>query len=466
MGLPASLADALEAIGWTPRRLATAINAWLSRHGKAKLRIDATTPYAWLPPRSYVPRAPLPDVVAIVISDQLGCRVTAGHLWPLLSRLPREVPDAVHGLAETTSLEQLLSAIGELTTATGAAEFDLHVSRGVDLTAAVLDKLYVSVQLARRTAERDWVLGPQVDLIASHIAALRRLDDRHGGGALSVRYVTAELRAVLDLLAHGSYEARVGRDLMCIVADLGQLLGWLQFDSGRHGLAQRYLLLSARMAQAVGMAGRSANAVGMLAYVSAFAGHGLEAMQVADAASRQCPPGDPVLMARIKGRQATAAAAAGDLSSFRAASMAAQDLVNRSPRSDVAPFLYYVEPEQLAAEAGQGLVVLAERAVTYRRRLLDEAVDLLEPLSRSGARPDYPRSALVHATFLAKAHLMRRDLDSVVEALRWALERLADVQSPRGRTYLHELRPALVHRKRAVVVRDFLPEFDAALSES
>src|SRR4051794_4360097 len=49
----------------------------------------------------------------------------------------------------------------------------------------------------------------------------------YGGGALSLRYVAAELRNVMDLVQHANYEVATGRRLLTIVADLAQLLGWL-----------------------------------------------------------------------------------------------------------------------------------------------------------------------------------------------------------------------------------------------
>jgi len=55
-------------------------------------------------------------------------------------------------------------------------------------------------------AEREYVPLQQAELIASHVAALRRLDDRYGGGALSLRYVSAELRSVIDLVEYANYE--------------------------------------------------------------------------------------------------------------------------------------------------------------------------------------------------------------------------------------------------------------------
>ena len=157
----------------------------------------------------------------------------------------------------------------------------------------MLDQLSAAVVTARHRAGHDRVLADQVGLISSHVTALRRLDDRHGGGALSLRYVTAELRSVADLAQYASYDRDTGERLLTIVADLAQLLGWLSFDSSRYGAAERYLLLSLGVCRALGLRDRAANAIGMLSYVSASAGHGPQAVRLAEAAARECGRCDP-----------------------------------------------------------------------------------------------------------------------------------------------------------------------------
>ena len=311
----------------------------------------------------------------------------------------------------------------------------------------------------------------QVDLISSHVAALRRLDDRHGGGALSLRYVTAELRSVVDLVEYASYGPGTGKRLLTIVADLAQLLGWLSFDSGRYGAAERYLLLSLGVCRSLGASDRAANAIGMLSYVSAFAGHGPQAVRLAEAAARECGKGDPILRVRLLGREATAAAADGDLARFRRQSQEAAALLERHATCDAPSFLYYLTPEQLAAETGQALVVLAERTTASRSRLLSEAVEVAQRRRHRHGRagpvesaPAYPRSALLHITFLARACLLRGDLEEAVTSMRTGLGLLAQVQSPRARSYLLGLRPALARRSRSMLVREFLDEFDEASS--
>lgn len=466
----ASLGSLLRAAQWSPRQLVTAVNVRLSSQGQESYRLDPTAGYSWVK-RGYCPRPPIPDAVAAVLSERLGQLVTAAALWPDKAGSD-EVESVSANFDAFVSTDDLLHGLAELTVTTAAPGHGLVEASGADLTAAVSDPRRIEARLSRSHRGRESISEQQVELLAAHVTALRRLDDRHGGGALSLRYVGAELRSVIDLVGYASYDRAVGTRLMMIVADLAQLLGWLQFDSGRYAAAERYLLFSVEVARSFGAVDRAANAIGMLAYVSAFAGHGREATRLADAALSECASPAPVLQARLLGREATAAAADGDLGRFRRASETAmQTLLDQRHPSGTPTFLYYLAPHQLEAETGQALVVLAERTTARRRPLLDEAVDALrgaitglDQRADGQQRPSYPRSAMVHSTFLAKAQLLRGDLEQGVQATRYALGCLDEVQSPRGRAYLRALRPVLARRSRAGVVAELLPEFDQALS--
>lgn len=460
------LADMLRLAEWGPRQLVTAINSRLSSQGRERLRLDPTAGYPWVR-RGFRPRVPIPDVAAAVLTERLGRPVTVAQLWPGRQEPGTPPPSAASELDGAIGIDGLLYELRRLGEMAVTPQSPIADATGADLTAAVLDQLRGAVVAARNRVGREYVLPEQVDLISAHVAALRRLDDRHGGGALSLRYVTAELRSVIDLVEYASYGRQTGEQLLTIVADLAQLLGWLSFDSGRYGAAERYLLLSLGVCRALGASDRAANAIGMLSYVSAFAGHGPQAVRLAEAAERECGLGDPVLRARLLGREATAAAADGDLAQFRRQSQAAANLLQRHAVGDPPSFLYYLTPEQLAAEAGQALVVLAERTTVNRRRLLSEAAETLSGAVTAMAAPGpsgYARSALLHTTFLARARLLRGDLDEAVAAMRTGLGLLGQVQSPRARSYLRGLRSDMARRSRSEVVREFLDEFDGASS--
>ncbi len=464
------LAELLRLAEWSPRQLVIAINGRLSGQGRERLRLDPTAGYSWVR-RGFRPRPPIPDVTAAVLTERLGFTVTAVQLWP--GRAPcRELTcSATSGLDEVGGVADLAHALSELSIVGGTPQCPITEVSGADLAVAVVDQLRGVVAGACSRLGQDRVLTEQVELISAHVAALRRLDDVHGGGALSLRYVSAELRSVVELVECASYDPATGKRLLTVMADLAQLLGWLSFDSGRRGAAERYMLLSLGVCRALDATDRAANVIGMLSYVSAFAGHGREAVRLAESAAVECARPDPVLRARLLGREATAAAADGDLARFRRRSDEAATVLGRFAAGDAPSFLYYLCGAQLAAEAGQALVVLAGRVTTGRKRLLGEAVTLLGGAvtamtapAPGGSRPLYPRSGLLHATYLARALLQQGELEQAVVVLRTGAGLLGQVQSPRARSYLHGLRPALARRSGSPAVRDFLPEFDEASS--
>jgi hypothetical protein len=408
---PPSLVEALHLVGWGPRQLVAVINRQLSLQGRDRDRLDPTAAYAWVR-QGYCPRTPIPEVAARVLSAQLGFTVTVAQLWPGRSGVSlHRSREATLELDAITSVDDLVGQLNGLSATGVAPQTEFVGSSGHDLNMVVLNQLREALFTPHEHAGRERVLPEQVNLIESHVAALRRLDDKHGGGALNLSYVTAELRSVIDLFRYANHEPKVGRQLLTSIADLAQLLGWLQFDSGRYGPAERYLLLSIGVCRSLNESGRAANAIGMLSYVSAFASHGRQALLMAEAASREGPSHDPILRARLLGREATAAAADGDLERFRRSSEQAMELLVNSPSEETASYLYYLVPEQLAAETGQGLVTLAERSTANRKHLLSEAVDLLQSVTRTQApegvdiQTSYSRSALLYTSFLAKAHL-------------------------------------------------------------
>ncbi len=465
------LAELLRQAEWGPRQLVTSVNARLVSQGRERLRLDPTAGYSWVR-RGFRPRLPIPDVVAAVLTERLGYGVTATQLWPGHRDDNRgHVPAATDGLDAIGGVDDMVRELRELAISAVTPGSPIAEASGADLAAVVVEQ-FRDLRLASRDRSRDdRVLPDQVDVIAVHVAALRRLDDRHGGGALCLRYATAEFRAVVELAEYASYDVATGRRLLVVVADLAQLLGWLSFDSGRCGAAERYLLLSLGVCRAAGASDRAANVIGMLSYISAFAGHGRHAVRLAEAAAAECSRPDPFLRARLLGRDATAAAADGDVGRFRRQSQDAAAMLHQHRNADRPLFLYYLSAEQLAAETGQALVVLARQVTTGRDKMLSEAVTSLAGAVSAkatpgpgGSGPAYPRSALLHATYLVRACLLRGDLEQAVAAMQAGLRLLPLVQSPRARAHVAALRPALARRSRSPLVRDLLEELDQASS--
>lgn len=451
---PASLQDALVLAGWGPRDLVRAVNALLASRGRSRERIDATAAYPWVR-EGYCPHGAVPELVATVLSTELGTFVSAADLWPDHARAQRSTRHALD-LTGMRTIDDAVRGLSQL--ASGAEPLPTD---GPDLVAAVLDGLDPIPDTDPRSSGHDRVMASQADLIAQHVQSLRHLDDQQGGGALSLRYVTHELVAVLDLLRSTSYDQSVRDQLLSTVTDLAQLAGWMQFHAGHSRIAQPYLLLAARVARANGDSGRMVNNMGMLAYVATYGGQAAQALQIVKIACNVDVRGARV-QARAVGRAATAHAAAGDLAAFQTARDDAQQLLTDAARDD-ASYLYYLDMNQLDAEAGHGFISVALHATAFQKRLLRQAVELLTPVTGPHSRPGFERSALLHGCHLARAQLLLRDLDGAIDSLRTALTRLPAVQSGRCLGMLRELRRDLAQRQRAQCVADFLPELDHAL---
>lgn len=458
-----ALQAVLSRAGWRPRQLAHAVNARLQRRGLERNQIHLSTPYHWIR-HGYRPYDPVPQIVAELLEERLGQRVTVDMLWPGRedhAEPARESHEAHEGLTPVWTGADTLHKLDDLVQLDDVERRGYRTVTGIPLVTAALDGLAhdPSPIVAALGSER--VLPPMMDLLAGHIAALRRLDDRQGGGALSLRYVTNELQGLLDLVRCSSYSPQVGGRLFGSVANLSQLAGWMHFDAGEAGAAQRYFLLGLRAARSAGDEACGANILGMLAYQAAHSSQPAEAVRLAEAAMGASQALDVATRARIAGRLATAHAAAGDVYAFRSASQTARSLWEH--RDDSGPaFLYYFTGEQLAAESGQALVDLARANPDRKQTLLAEAVELLTPLSTVGLGVDFQRSALLHGCYLAEAHLLRGDLDGACAAIRAALPRVPGVQSGRCTTHLQRLRNALLLRKKNKKVETLISELDRA----
>jgi len=401
--------------------------------------------------------------VADILGDRTGTVYAEGDLWPAHPALSSGSGTAEAGLRPSWTPADTATALAELAATSATDRMRISAVRGTELITVALDGTQTHTGALRSMVSGERVGPPMADLIADHIAGLRRLDDRQGGGTLSLRYVAGELHNVLELLRGGSYGDDIGRRLFASAAELAQLAGWMSFDAGAAGAAQRFFLLGVRAATLARDDPTAANILGMLSYQAAHSGQPAESVRLAEAAERLAGRSGPGVQARAAGRLATAHAAAGDLYAFREAAERARTLLGRRLVEGEPAALYYLSPEQLSAEAGQALVGLAAVSPGHAQRLLGEAVELLGPLTSAGLREDYQRSALLHGSYLALAHLRRRDLEAAAAATAAAAQRLPGVVSHRCHMLLGQLRQGLARRKRNAWAADAVEHLDAVL---
>ncbi|MET8816081.1 hypothetical protein ABZW47_29260 [Streptomyces sp. NPDC004549] len=458
---PAVLQDALTRANWSARELVKTINPRLNAMGHPT--VDITAGYKWL--RGHVPRsAAVRDVVVVVLSEATGHRYTTTEIWG------RGYPSG--DTTETGETEDLLGPLpleAVLRTATawtcGAVEPALVQSTADEkLTAAVWDATrQAPAQILTGRNGGDFIPPEFVDMLFEQLAALRRLDDRTGGGPLSQRQARHVLHDSLTLIRDGQYTAATGTRLLQHAAGAAQLAGWMSFDAGLAPASHRYQLLAIRIARAADDTTTVSNALGMLAYQHAASGNPNVALRFAYAAVEHAKGNLPLVQARAWGRLATAQAAAGNLDGFRRATDQARRLI-QTRHADDPPSLYYLSPQQIDAESGQALVDLAHHVPGKRTLLLREAAELLSPIADQGPSTGFRRSGILHGIHLIRASIGARDSEATAHWITTLADHVPHVQSVRCRALLTAVRTRAGNPLRAAGRTDALDTINRALS--
>lgn len=293
------------------------------------------------------------------------------------------------------------------------------------------------------------VSGELVDRLPAMIAELRAMDDVAGGGdVLSLAHY--HFGWVAGLLDQASYSDATGRKLHRALAELGQLLGWACYDTGQHGLAQRYYIAALRAAHVADDRPLGAHILGLMAYQAARKRRPTEAVTLIETAvAGTRGQQTPRLLAELYIRRAYAFAALNDTSACTAAISQARTRVEQSVKDDDPPYLYWVRPAEITAHAGDCLLQLgqADRAAV----LLDQGIALF------GA--PFDRDRQFYLTRLAEALASRgkqRDLDAAagkgIEAIHLAESLSSTLSVDRIRELTMQMKP---HAKLPAV-REFL----------
>ncbi|MBP2322637.1 transcriptional regulator with XRE-family HTH domain [Kibdelosporangium banguiense] len=344
----------------------------------------------------------------------------------------------------------------------------------------------ISGKALRRATADYWNDGPQqlplplttptggvghevLEQIEQSIPALQRLDDANGGGA-HLAYVGAYFRSVAVLLRQGSHPDRVERRLFAALADIGQLAGWMAFDAGKHGLAQRYFFTTLRASKEAGYRSMAAHVFADLAFQAASREQSGDAIGLGEAAVRVAAGEPATLRASVATRLAYGYAVAGQLKDFeRSYQMGLEALTDRG--EDEPAWMYFLTPNHLDTQAGYALVhagVLSQDADDRQMAdaLLDRGGQLLDTGAHNRSLADASqRRAMFEGSWLAVAAASRGDLVNAVAYGQQAVARTARVQSPRSMDVLGKLAGRLRWRAQDRHVSSFLPELEAALSQ-
>ena len=408
--------------------------------GVRGLSYDHSSVVRWLAGQQ--PREPVPELIAEVLAGLLHRPVTVTDLGMAPSVIAADT-----GLRLTGDWPE---CVATATTLWRADVEKRHFLQDSALAASAASA--VALQwLVSPSASAPSGLGTQrigmSDVVAMANAAqsFREMDNKLGGGrvrAVVMQYLTGE---VTPVLTRGQYTAQVGTRLAGVAAELAQLAGWVAYDTGLHGHAERYLTQALSFARHAEDDGLGAEILAAKAHQAVYTGRPAEAVDLARAAQATARrAGSATLLAECCVMEAHGHAVANDARACARALSDAERAFGRSARQDDPGWLRYFDEAYLAARMAHCFHDLGEprHAEQYARR----------SLHMDGR---FVRGKAFNLSLLATALAEQGDAEQASAVGRQAVELTAGLRSARSVRYIRGLQRALRGASGVPTVREF-----------
>lgn len=368
------------------------------------------------------------------------------------------------GVGTAKALDAALAADGELArlvadppgTGPDGSEASL-ASRGLQYHASESDTVETileigSADVKRRTIisapfvlaalaapSRDWLLasldsvtgeaGPrqvgmtQVSGIRDMFALFQEMDVMRGGGHARVALVEYMNSYVLPLARRDHGNEQVQLALYEASSEQAYLVGWMAYDDGLHGLAERYLIQSLRLAQASGNRILGAHVLAGMSDQANLLGNPREALMLARSGERGITTTDsPACMTDLQILQARALAVLGDAPAAARAVAAAEHTFEQMNKDNEPEWARFIDPAYVFGEAAHCFRDLDD--TTQIDRFATESAE--EAARQQRAR----RGALSHAA-LAISYLTNGHPEAAADKGQHVVDLAAQVNSSR-----------------------------------
>lgn len=274
---------------------------------------------------------------------------------------------------------------------------------------------------------------PDVQAVKTTIDLFAKLDNNFGGNHAR-RSLIQFLGSGVEQLLRGRYDEVTGQALHRVVAEAALLAGWMSYDAGHHGLAQRYLVRALRLAHSAADVQLAGSVLSAMSHQATFLGHYREAIDLAQAAlAGTRTAATPTLTAQFLAMQARALAGLGDRRRCELVLLEAERVFERRQPSDDPQFIAYFTEGELAAE------------IAHCMRDIGRATDAMSnaELSLDGSDGDYVRSDFFATVVLADAQLDHDEPERACRTMLSALTIGQQLRSARSVTYVADFRKRL-----------------------
>lgn len=284
-----------------------------------------------------------------------------------------------------------------------------------------------------------------VDRMRASSRLFAQLDNQFGGAhsrSSLIHYLRYEVTGLLE----GRYTDSTGRDLFGAAAEATLLAAWMSYDSGLHGLAQRYFIQALRMAQSAADRRLACSILSAMSHQATFLSQLTEAANLARAAQTGLgAAATPTLMAQFQAMEARALARAGDTRGCHLALAAAERSFQAADPGRDPEFIGYFNEAELAAELSHCFRDLGDssQAAAHAAR------------ARQQSDGEYPRSDFFAAMVLADAYADQDDPEQACHTALTALSNGRALSSARCVAYVREFGQRLDRFGDLPAVRDF-----------
>jgi tetratricopeptide (TPR) repeat protein len=411
--------------------------------GVVKVHCDHTSVLRWLSGEQ--PRPPVPELIASVLGDALGRTVPEIELGMTPSDLPADL-----GLHLPTAWPDTVA----ISTALWRADVQRRRFLANAAFAAAATPASALRWLTSPPADAPAGSGPlrvgraDIDAIRELTLSYRELDNRLGGGRLRAVILSYLDDHVSHLLTNGNYHEETGRQLAAACGELSQLAGWVAYDSGEHGVAQRYLTQALAYARHAGDHALGAEILAAQAHQALYLSRPGEAIDLSRAAQAAAlKHGSATLHTECLVMEAHGHAASNDAHACGATLASAERAFDRATQEDNPAWLAYFDEAYLAARMAQCFRDLGEasHAARYARRSLD----------MDGR---YVRGRAFNLSLLATAYAAQDEPERACNIGRQALDLTVRLTSARSIHYVRDLVRRLRLRADNPAVREFTAE--------
>lgn len=241
-----------------------------------------------------------------------------------------------------------------------------------------------------------------VTAVKNMFGAFQQMDIFQGGGSGRLALAAYMNEHVYPLMRQAHTE-EVRHALCEAAAEQTYLLGWMAYDNGEHGPAQRYLIQSLRLPEESGNAALGAHVLAGMADQATLLGHPDEGRRLAQAgrAGLSKTPESDACLADMWAPEGRALAKRGEKRAAAQAVVASEQVYSNVQLDNEAEWARFIDPAYLNGEHAHTFQDIGDSVESERYARLS--------IDHARAQKRARRGAMSHAA-LAVSHLQRRDL--------------------------------------------------------